>query len=282
MKLLKLKITPLSSFSTFPKGDMIFGYFAYLLFQQGDKRLGNYLNDSPKIIISDFLPNGYLPKPTLPLDSFGVDDSEKKEFRKKNWIKIENLQNGKFEFEEFGFFSNYMNVRNSINRKTFSTDDSGVFAPYSLEEMRFLKQPVCYVLYNENYFDEKKILEVFEKMGKYGFGKKATIGKGQFRVEIENYSFKDINSKYYISLSPSFPTKKAYYNTFNRFGKYSYSNTPFKNPTILADTGAVIISDKKIEYIGKSLDNGIEKTSFIQGYSILIPFEFDGKGLKNG
>jgi len=279
MKLIKLKITPLSSFSTFPKGDMIFGYFAYLLFQKNDERLENYLNENPKIIISDFLPDGYLPKPALPLDSFGVDDSEKKEFRKKNWIKIENLQKGKFEFEEFGFFSNYMNVRNSINRKTFSTDDSGVFAPYSLEELRFLKQPVCYILYDENSFEENEIIELFNLIGSYGFGKKATIGKGQFEVEIDNHSFKDINSKYYITLSPSFPTKKAYYNTFNRFGKYAYSNTPFKKPTLLADTAAVVESDEKIEYIGKSMNNGIEKNSFIQGYSIVVPFEFDSKGL---
>jgi len=279
MKLIKLKITPLSSFSTFPKGDMIFGYFAYILFQRGDKRLQNYLNENPKIIISDFFPDGYLAKPALPLSSFGIDDTQKKEFRKKNWIKIENLQKGNFEFEEFSFFSNDLVVKNAINRKTFSTDDSGVFAPYSIEEINFIKQPVCYVMYDENEFSEDEILEIFNIMGSYGFGQKATIGKGQFKAIIEKSQFKDIDSKYYITLSPSLPTKKAYYNIFNRFGKYAYSNTPFKKPIVLADSSAVIVSEEKIEYIGKSIDNGIEKPSFIQGYSIVIPFEFDSKGL---
>ena len=28
------------------------------------------------------------------------------------------------------------------------------------------------------------------------------------------------------------------------------------------------------EYIGKALNNGYDKTSFVQGYSIVVPFEY--------
>lgn len=279
MKLIKFKITPLSSFSTFIKGDMLFSYFAYLNFQENDK-LKDYLS-TPSIIFSDFLPDGYLPKPALPLESFDVDDSEKKEFRKKEWISIENLQSGNFnKCEKIEFFVENILVKNSINRKSFSTDESGIFAPYSMQEIKFLTNVSCFVMYDENIFNENEILSILKKMGTLGIGKKSSIGKGQFNVEIDKTfkGFKNIDSKYNLTISPTIPTKKSYYNIFNKFGKYSFSNTPYKKPVIMADSGAVVIGNK-LEYTGKSIDNGIERPSFLQGYSITIPFKFDGKGL---
>jgi hypothetical protein len=70
-----------------------------------------------------------------------------------------------------------------------------------------------------------------------------------------------------------------YYNKFNRFGKYANSNTPFKKPVLMADSGAVIKLKEYRDYIGKAINNGTNKKSFLQGYSILVPFKFDGKGL---
>ena len=72
MKLIKFKIIPKSSFASFPKGDMIFGHFAnHLFINEKNDILKNYKDDKiPKIIFSDFLPDNYFPKPSLPLDSF--------------------------------------------------------------------------------------------------------------------------------------------------------------------------------------------------------------------
>lgn len=278
MKLIKFKITPVSSFSSVIKGDMLFSYFAYLNFKQNDK-LKDYLS-KPSIIFSDFLPDGYLQKPALPLESFEVNESEKKEFRKKEWISIENLQNGYLnKCEKIDFYEENLAVKNSINRKSFSTDDSGVFAPYSLEEIKYLKQIACFVMYDENIFNEKEILNIFTQMGQFGIGKKSSIGKGQFKVEIESFDgFEKIDTNYNLTISPTILKTKAYYNIFNKFGKYSFSNTPFKKPVVMADSGAVVIG-KNLEYVGKSIDNGIETPSFLQGYSIVVPFKFNEKGL---
>jgi len=288
MHLIKIKITPLSTFVTFPKGDTLFGHFAYHSFMDKEDYFSSYLEDKePKIIFSDILPNNYVYKPTLPLDSFGVEESLKKEFRKKSWIDIDNLQKGNLtKAKELSFYSQEMKIRNSLSRTTYSTNDSGVFAPYGIEEIRFLYEPVIYIMFNDT-FTKEQILQRVNKIGQIGFGKKGTIGKGHFKASIdENFKgFDEVKSKYYLTLSPTLLNKQqdvinsASYNTFNRFGKYHSSLNPFKKPILMADSGAVVKLKYKRKYIGRTINNGIEKESLVQGYSIVVPFKFDGKGL---
>jgi len=288
MNLIKVKITPLSSFVTFPKGDTIFGHFAYHSFLKGEKIFTKYIEEEPKIIFSDILPDEHFYKPTLPLDFFGVDESKKKEFRKKSWIEIKELQNGNLsKAKELTFYKTDLKVRNALNRITFSTDDSGAFAPFSIEEITFLYQPVIYVMFDET-FTQDEIIERLNDIGKNGFGKKGTIRKGYFKAKIDS-EFKgfDTKSDYYLTISPTILNKqphikKAYYNTFNRFGKYHSTSTPFKKSLLMADSGAVIEINEKREYIGRAIDNGIKEKSlkeksFVQGYSILVPFKFESK-----
>jgi len=289
MKLIKVKITPHSSFVTFPKGDTIFGHFAYHSFLTGEQTFSNYINEKPKIIFSDILPDGYLYKPALPLKAFGLDESEKKAFRKKAWITIDTLQDGNLiEAKELSFYKKEIKVRNSLNRVSFSTDDSGEFAPFSLEELTFTYQPVIYVMFDENVFDEEQIIERLNVIGKVGFGKKGSIGKGHFSAKLDETftGFDDeVESEYYLTLSPTILNKqpniqKAYYNTFNRFGKSHSSQTPFKKPLLMADSGAVVKLEKRELYIGRGVENGINQQSLVQGYSIVVPFKFEG--VKNG
>ena len=288
MNLIKVKITPHSSFVTFPKGDTIFGHFAYHTFNQDKSIFENYITDEPKIVFSDILPADYLYKPTLPLNAFGVKESNKKEFRKKAWIKTKNLQDGALHLARAcSFFKTEIRVRNSINRVSFSTDDSGVFAPYSIEEISFLSQPVIYILYDGKYFDEATILERLNLIGKVGFGKKGSIGKGHFRAILDKsfIDFRNKKSEYYMTLSPTLlhkskdliKDKEVYYNTFNRFGKYHSSTTPFKKPLLMADSGAVVKLKEPREWIGGGIENSIgENQSLVQGYSIVVPFEYKG------
>jgi len=288
MKLIKVKINPHSSFVTFPKGDMIFGHFAYHSFLKEETVFENYAKEQePKIIFSDILPDGHLYKPTLPLSAFGVDEREKKEFRKKSWIDIASLQQGELlEARELSFYKTEIKVRNSLNRVTFSTDKSGEFAPFSLEEINFTYQPVIYVLFDEASFSQESILERLNLIGKVGFGKKGTIGKGHFDAivdsEFKSWFDDEVKSNYYLTLSPTVLNKqshikKAYYNTFNRFGKSHGSSTPFKKPLLMADSGAVVKMEEKRTYIGRGIENGINRKSLVQGYSIVVPFDFKGE-----
>jgi len=288
MKLIKVKITPHSSFVTFPKGDTLFGHFAYHSFLKGEKTFENYISEKPKIIFSDILPDGYLYKPTLPLKAFGLDESEKKAFRKKAWITVDTLQDGNLiKAKEFSFYKKEIKVRNSLNRVSFSTDDSGEFAPFSLEELSFIYQPVIYVMFDKNSFSQEQIIKQLNFIGKVGFGKKGSIGKGHFSAKLDEAfkGFDEVESNYYLTLSPTILNKqpniqKAYYNTFNRFGKSHSSQTPFKKPLLMAESGAVVKLDKSEPYIGRGVENGINQQSLVQGYSIVVPFKFEG--VKNG
>jgi CRISPR/Cas system CSM-associated protein Csm4 (group 5 of RAMP superfamily) len=289
MKLIKLKITPLSSFATFPKGDTLFGHFAYLSFFKNENIFEKYATEKkPKIIFSDILPDNHLYKPTLPLDAFGVDESKKKEFRKKSWISYENLNKGALkEAVELTFMQKEFNVRNTLNRVSFTTDSSGMFAPYGLEESTFVYQPVIYVMFDDT-FTDKEIEKRVNEIGKNAFGKKGSIGKGYFKAKIDKSfeGFQKIKTKncYMMTLSPTLLHKskeliadeEVYYNTFNRFGKYHSSSTPFKKPLLMADSGAVVKLKSYKQYIGGGIDNGIGRQSLVQGFSILVPFEFEG------
>lgn len=274
---------------TFPKGDTIFGHFAYHTFLEDATVFKNYVEEKPKIIFSDILPDRYLYKPSLPLTAFGVDECEKKEFRKKAWIATKDLQNGELlKAEELSFYKTDIRTRNSLNRMTFGTGGES-FDPFSLEELTFIYQPVIYVMFDEECFDKETILERLNLIGKIGFGKKGSIGKGHFEAEIDTEfnKFDEKESEYYMTLSPTLLNKqphitKAYYNTFNRFGKSHSSSTPFKKPLLMADSGAVVKLEERRDYIGRAIDNGINRQSLVQGYSIVVPFRFDGKGLKDG
>lgn len=288
MSIVRFIINPRSSFASLPKGDMVFGHFATTLFMQNDTRLQNYLKQCPPIIFSDFLPNEYLPRPLLPMNSFGVKESEKKEFRKKEWISIEALQDGDMtQLKHLEFINTKAVFRNSINRNTFSTDDSGVFAPYAIQELEFNTQPVIYAFIDETIFSIKEVEDILGLIGRSGFGKKSSIGKGGFEVKLDETfkGFKEVDSNYYLTISPTFLNskniEKAYYDIFNRFGKYSFSNTPFKKPALLANSGAVVKMKEPALYVGKALSNATVAPSFIQGYSIAIPFQFDGKGVED-
>lgn len=290
MKLIKVKIKPKSSFITFPKGDIVFGHFAYHTFFDTQQSLKNYLDEKPKIIFSDFLPDSYLPKPSLMLKCFGLKEEDRKDFSKKEWISIENLQKGNLkECEKLDFFKNTITVRNSLNRLTFTTDNSKEFAPYSLDEKTFVHQPVLYILYDQDTFTQEYILEILNKIGEVGFGEKGSIGKGSFTAKVdENFSDfqKNVKSNYYLTISPTFLHNQkgtilsAYYDLFTRFGKFHSTSTPFKKTVLLADSGAVIELKKDSQYIGKAINNGTKnKISFIQGYSIVIPFTFEASCL---
>jgi len=284
MKLIKIKITHKSSFASLPTGDMIFGHFAKFLYLDNDNRLDNYLQQ-PSIIFSDFLPDNYSFRPALPLSKFNVDIDDKKDFRKKEFISFENLQSGNLtECEEVEFFKEESIIKNSINRKSFSTDDSGIFAPYSIKELFFINNIVLYALFDEDVFSQKEIEDILSLVGRSGFGKKSSIGKGQFEVKIDTSftGFRDIDSNYYVTLSPTIfnkddNIKECYYDVWSKFGKFHSSNTPFKKPVVFANHFAVVKLANKKEFIGKSINNSYDtkKPSFIQGYSIVVPFEFE-------
>ena len=279
MELITFKIKPLSSFSTVPKGDTIFGHIVLYDFLNGGKVFANYLQDKPNLIVSDMMPYGYVYKPMLPLRYFqspNEDEVDKKEIRKRKFITIENLQNGNLHLcEKVDFEKNFTTIRNSINRTTFTTGGDD-FSPYGEVETLYFKELWMFVLVEHTIKD--RILELITKVGQFGFGKDANIGKGNFEFELIETPIKDIGSNYYMSLSPALlqdkNIQKSWYEPFTRFGKFGShdaNKNVFKKPVLMADSGAVVKLDKQQSYFGKAENNGNHKVSFLQGYSIALP-----------
>lgn len=282
MELLTLKITPLSPFGTLPKGDTIFGQIAAYFFLNKNNAFKNYLNEEPKLIVSDMMPYGYVYKPNLPLDCFkNTNDEEldKKDMRKRKFISLDNLQKGNLHLcEKVDFIDEFVTIKNSINRTTFSTDGAD-FAPYGVDEKTFFKELWMFILV-ENTIKEQ-VLSTIEKIGKYGFGKDGNLGKGNFNIEVIDNHFENIDTPYALSISPTIlkdnAILKSWYEPFTRFGKFGLNNAhtnAFKKPVLMADSACVVKLKESKKYFGTCINNATEeKPSFLQGYSIAIPFK---------
>ena len=290
METVVLKITPLSSFATIPKGDTFLGQILAYLFLDESKNQGvlkkfdtYFENREIPLIVSDMMPYGYVYKPTLPLDCFKTSNDEKidkKSLRKKEFISIENLQQGDLHLcQKVHYFDEVAGVKNSINRTTFTTDGDE-FAPYGVTERQYFRELWVFMLVENSIKD--KIVQTVEDIGKFGFGKDANLGKGNFSVkEVDNPIDYSVESDYYLSLSPTLlkdnNIENSWYNPFTRFGKFGLhhaSTNAFKQPVLMADSGAVVKLKEKKNYFGIALNNGTkEKISHLQGYSIALPFK---------
>jgi len=213
-----------------------------------------------------------------------VTDEELNNFIEKDAFRIQ---------EKKGFIYNEPQSHNSINRITGTTGENE-FAPFT--QTRYFYHPeikLSIFVGIDEFIPVEKVLEIFKKMGKLGYGKDASTGSGKFEVidcsEMLNLSFPESNSVY--TLSPCVPEKDAfkekYFNLFTRFGKHgdrlAFSKNPFKNPVIMADEGAVFVANKKEifdkPYIGKAIFK-ISKSqpeAVSQGYSLYIPAHVEVK-----
>ena len=289
MKLYKTTITPASNFSTTLKGDTLFGQMCWAVrYAFGNDRLetllSNYETD-PFLIVSDGFASGYLPKPSMPSKYLNEDADQKKENRKKIWMKSEDLKAGIYANAKTNKDIGNINkteslVRNSIDYRTSTTGGKG-FDPYGENETSLTPQDIYFSISDDFTIDELK--ESFALLSGMGYGKDSTIGKGRFDISGFEEIDTNLSSSTYMSLSPFTPngiqSKSLFYEPFTRFGKSgaSRANTnPFKKPIVLADSGAVVHFETKQElsYIGKAIKNVSTYSDIVhQGYTIVVPIK---------
>jgi len=193
------------------------------------------------------------------------------------------------EYESF--ISHLSQSHNTINRLTQTTGDDN-FAPYTKENIYYYPETklVLFVLIDENITDIDQIRKGLENIGKFGFGRDASIGLGRFAVcesnEINVAVPKDANACYL--LAPCVPEKdrfeRMYFTPFIRFGKHedrlANAGNPFKNPVVMADEGAVFISKNKGVFdkpYGRAV-TGVSKaepSSVVQGYAPYLPLKLE-------
>ena len=290
MKLYKTTFNPISNFATSLKGDTLFGQICWAIrYTFGNDKLESLLSTyetSPFLVVSDGFAKGYVPKPSLPSNLLGENNDLKKENRKKVWLKLEELQNGDFlkalkDEDVLNINKTTIVVKNSLNYKTFSTDDSGVFSPYGESETIISPRDI-YFLIDINTFSLEELKQTIKTLSLMGYGKNTSIGKGFFEFD----DFQEIelmnNSKTFMTLSPVILNnqniKNCYYEPFTRFGKHSSGTdaNPFKKPILLANTSAVISFETEYSnfYMGKAIKgHSRDEKTVHQGYSIIIPIK---------
>ncbi|UOD33968.1 hypothetical protein DSN97_07275 [Deferribacteraceae bacterium V6Fe1] len=306
MKYYKAKIKPTSPFGTNPMSDTIFGQLVWTLSDMGEdlsKLLADY-DTSPFLVVSDFLPfnMGNVPKiPTIYKVEGAKNDKinkilERKKIKAKNYISIETLYStaslNKNKIVELAqalvkFNKSAEIIRCSINRKTGTTGDG--FDPYPVYDTFFTDNAeFTFYFYIADESNFGMIQEALELIGKTGFGRDASLGRGQFEVlEFDEIEFSPENKNAIYTLGnvalEGLSVERAYYEPFTRFGRHgnirAVMGNPFKNPLVMALQGALLFGDNNIfskPYIGKS----IRKLSYYgdtvqQGYSLYIPINVE-------
>ena len=311
MQSLILTLRPLTAFGTLPLGDTLFGQLCWILYE----RLGNaaletlkegYTEGKPFAVISDAMPSGYIPRPTVPMSFFRQEqDADRKATKKKTWFKIAELNKPFTEWlsvcEALKIEEEHLQQHNSISRLT-NTTGKGNFAPYTQAQYWYRPEVKLdiHIVFDEQRISENQLKSAFEEMGQYGFGRDASIGLGKFELcEIRPHSFhQNPHTNAVLTLAPcspkglNFDAENSYYQLFTRFGRHgaqamSYpvengASNPFKTPIILAKSGAVFSSEAfslSTLFTGRGLGGSGQlskqiPTTIQQGYAPVVPIHF--------
>lgn len=178
-------------------------------------------------------------------------------------------------------------AHNTINRLTQTTGEG--FAPYVMQNTFFFPgtELSIFVLVEPEALGIEEIRTGLERIGQCGFGRDASTGLGRFSLgEDQELQLPDKDkATACYTLGPCVPEKDSYerifFTPFTRFGKHgemlAVSRNPFKNPVVMADEGAVLISKGRElfekPYVGTAV-KGISKVmprAVTQGYSIYLP-----------
>ena len=279
MKLSRYTITPKTAFGSPLVGDSLFGHLCWAIRNSaGESKLtellDGYLDGNPFAVVSDAVPAGYLPRPTVPVHLFSKEEnpSRRKEIKRKRWVQIEVL--GK-PFESWLASADggakveaYIQPHNSIDRMT-GTTGTGQFAPYSVEQLWHSEGAAydLYVCHDEARLKADDLSELLASMGASGFGRDASVGLGKFDVSMneEQELPKAGNANAYLTLAccapqgQGFQSGSSFYEITNRFGRHgdiaALTGIPYKNPILMAGRGAVFTPSVYSEklYIGQGI-----------------------------
>jgi CRISPR-associated protein Csm4 len=215
---------------------------------------------------------------------------ERKKKKKAKWLVSDVLQpiqiNGQSAFEPEDLFIAENTFHNKINRIVGSTT-GGEFSPFQTSEICFSGDVFLsvVVIVDTNVLPLNEFLEVFKAVGRYGFGRDASVGKGRFEVVgHKEASSQTEESLFFYTLSPLVADESnsisfVSFSPFVRFGKHGNFDgliNPYKNPILMAKEGAIVKASEenksqiqKYGFIGQGLRNlsTVRKETVAQGYA---------------
>jgi CRISPR-associated protein Csm4 len=227
MQRLIFTLTPKTAFATPLAGDTLFGQccwaIRHLFGEFGEEKLtqllAGYLENKPFMVVSDAMPKGFLPRPTLPTERLGFDTSDTKQRKAQKaqkWFPesvlslplnqwaaqaktenemMETFLSDKTKKENQGknkkaryLISDEPQDHNSLNRLTGTTGTGDGFAPFQRQTFWYhpeIKLSVVIELDTER-LSIAQLTDVLNWIGLHGYGKEASCGLGKFEVNLEN------------------------------------------------------------------------------------------------
>ncbi|MGA1845998.1 type III-A CRISPR-associated RAMP protein Csm4 [Deferribacter abyssi] len=325
METIRLTIKPQSAFKTPLQSDTIFGQFCwYYKYIYGEKKLLEILDNfhnQPTIIFSDGFLSGYLPKPIVkPMLSKVFNEIVKdfsnnleikyklmKQFKKlefideetfllfledritsssilKYYIEILNNKDDK-DITDYNFsIKKHTVLKNSVNRISNTTTE-GLYQSTELyfgDDINF----DIYIKYLDDRIKLFEIEEVFEVIGKVGFGADKSIGKGRFKIDSVSTDFELMKflkpydgANGFINISSGlYMDEKIILNygaTFTKFGRHggdkAVCGMPFKSPLILYRPGSTFFKKEDSDFYGASTSEIFyDKNDIHNGFMIPI------------
>jgi len=291
MKIFRIKLKTQCGTLTPFQADTIFGHLCWVMaHREGENALEKFLvpfsEGKPPFLISDGFPEDLLPKP-LSVDFLIDKPEERKELKKIEYINLEDFNEiikgvkRKPKIQVNPVISSTM-PHNIISRDTYTTPPKG--GVYSLEEI-FIPFVSIYLKAFSNDW-KNKVHHLFIELSKSGYGRKKSIGKGQFSViGIEEFKgFEEVkDADGFVTLSNFCPAQNdptdGLYKTFVKYGKLSEEfaclGNPFKRPLIMIRNGAVFKTDGySKEFYGYMVQDGIApaKPEVVQyAYAFALP-----------
>ena len=269
MNTLIATIKPRSAFGGAIRGDTLFGQLCWaIMHREGASRLDalleGYTQGAPFLVVSDAFPTGYLPRPALPLHRYNeAPGKDRKQLRQCRWLPREHFARPIADWLQYAVNESQLHTdgvskscnqpHNTINRMT-GTTGAGEFAPYVMpqhwhgDSLRL----ELYIAHDPQRITLDEIRQTISDVGDYGYGRDASIGLGKF--DLVDCAEKDwpgqANANGWMTLAPcapqgqNFNAENSWYQPFTRFGRHGdiavHTGKPFKNPVLMADTGALL------------------------------------------
>jgi CRISPR-associated protein Csm4 len=272
MDTLALRLRPLTAFGSPLLGDTLFGQLCWAArhrfgLERLQSLLDGYTAGQPFAVVADALPDGYLPRPALPLSSYRErPGADRKQAKRQVWVPLAALKEPLTDWLRLSCTDRdliaaalpggtakpraaspaltvlHPQPHNSINRLT-GTTGRGDFAPYTLMQRWHAPEITlcCWVVYDPARIDAAEIRQLFEDIGATGFGRDAGIGLGKFQVEAPTQTNatpwpSQTHANACLTLAPCAPQglgydpRRSFYEVFTRFGRHGDWAVNLGNP----------------------------------------------------
>ena len=316
MERLIFTLTPKTAFATPLAGDTLFGQCCWAIrhcfgAEKLTSLLTGYTENEPFMVISDAMPQGFLPRPTVPNDLLGFENNTKlrKVQKAKKWLPESVLAKPLHEWAQTALTESEMlqtlnlsghyclseaQDHNSLNRKTGTTGGDSGFAPFQRQTYWYhpdIKLSLMVELDTAR-LPTTKLLEALQWIGLHGYGKEASCGLGKFEIVLAQTQSNPATIKHpnaWLTLSPCAPQnlnwhpQRCYYQVLTRFGRHGdravhQKGGVFKNPVLMAAAGAILTPtavDHAQGFTGQGI-TGVSNTidaTVQQGYAPVYPVE---------